>query len=87
METLSELQVALVGIGAAIGSNCEPCLAHHVDAARAAGLSDAQLRAAAATAHQVKERAARPVATAAETLARRSDGGVCAPSRRSGCCG
>ena len=41
-------------IGASIGSNCEPCIEHHLAAARDAGLTTAELDDAVATAHEVR---------------------------------
>lgn len=46
MNELSPRDRALVGLGAALGSNCIPCVEHHIPAARHAGLDDDQIRAA-----------------------------------------
>lgn len=59
----------LAAIGAAIGSNCEPCFKHHYAVARRLGLSNAQLTAAVRTAQAVKEvPAAKVLDTAARLL-------------------
>jgi len=53
-------QVAeLVAIGAAIGSNCEPCFKFHYDQARKLGVEDADMRRAVDLARKVKETPAR----------------------------
>jgi len=55
-------QVAeLVAIGAAIASNCEPCLKFHYDQARKLGVADADMRRAVDLAQKVKETPARAV--------------------------
>ena len=53
-------QVAeLVAIGAAIGSNCEPCFKYHYDQARKLGVSDLDMRYAVDLAQKVKDTPAR----------------------------
>ena len=47
----------LTAIGASIGANCRPCIEHHIEAARAAGLSTAELVESVTTAHAVRNRA------------------------------
>ncbi len=60
-------QVAeLVAIGAAIGSNCEPCFKYHYDQARKLGVSDADMRRAVDLAQMVKETPARAILKLAE---------------------
>ncbi len=58
----------LVGIGAAIACNCEPCLEQHVAAARALGVSDSDLARAVATADSVKHALAHHVGEMARSL-------------------
>ena len=60
----------LVAIGAAIGSNCIPCIEYHIPAAREAGLTDAQIAAAVDLANKVKQAPARKVREAALQLLR-----------------
>lgn len=48
----------LVAIGAAIGSNCEPCFKYHFREARKAGVGRDEIASAVATARKVKEAAA-----------------------------
>jgi AhpD family alkylhydroperoxidase len=58
----------LVAIGAAIGSNCEPCFKYHYDQARKLGVSNADMLAAVHTAQAVKETPARDIFTLAERV-------------------
>jgi AhpD family alkylhydroperoxidase len=58
----------LVAIGAAIASNCEPCLEFHVGRARELGVADEDLAHAVATARTVKETPARQLLVAADKL-------------------
>ena len=47
----------LAAIGAAIGCNCRPCIEHHIPAGRQAGLNEAELAEAVATARAVRDEA------------------------------
>jgi len=89
----------LVAVGAAIGSNCVPCLEYHVATARDLGVDDAVIVRAVQTARTVKAAPARAIAKrAAELLARGVDlgepdapptacGGASAPSDQGSGCG
>ncbi len=55
MTELSPRDLELVAIGAAIASNCIPCVEHHIPLARQAGLTDAQVRAAVEYADKVRK--------------------------------
>ncbi len=55
----------LVAIGAALGANCESCLAYHFGEARKAGVSRDDIALAIATARKVKEAAAGEIAKVA----------------------
>lgn len=68
MKDLSARDRALVGLGAALGSNCIPCVEHHVPAARSAGLSDDEIRAALSLADTIRQVPARRVLTRAHEL-------------------
>jgi AhpD family alkylhydroperoxidase len=73
---LERWEKELAAIGASIGSNCRPCAEHHIPAGREAGLSEAELVNAVATARAVRDEAI-------ELLAPRIDellGGGSAPS-------
>jgi AhpD family alkylhydroperoxidase len=73
---LEQRDKELAAVGASIGCNCRPCIEHHVAAGREAGLSEAELADAVATARAVRD-------AAIELLAARIDellGGASAPS-------
>ncbi|MCB5269142.1 MAG: carboxymuconolactone decarboxylase family protein [Candidatus Cloacimonetes bacterium] len=55
MITLNSKERELVAIGAAIASNCTPCMEFHIPAAREAGLSDKQILFAIKIAEAVKK--------------------------------
>jgi AhpD family alkylhydroperoxidase len=54
---LEQRDKELAAIGASIGSNCRPCIEHHLAAGRQAGLSEAELDDAVASAHAVRREA------------------------------
>ena len=54
---LEQRDKELAAIGAAIGCNCKPCIEHHIPAGRKAGLSEAELADAVATARAVRDQA------------------------------
>jgi 4-carboxymuconolactone decarboxylase len=54
MTELSSRERELVALGAALASNCVPCVEYHVPAARKAGLSDAQIEEAVRVAQRVR---------------------------------
>lgn len=58
----------LVAVGAAIASNCEPCLEYHVGRARELGVPDSDIAQAVKTARRVKETPARMILRLAEEL-------------------
>lgn len=68
MNELSARDRALVGLGAALGSNCIPCVEHHVPVARSAGLSDDEIRAALNLADTIRQVPARKVLARATEL-------------------
>jgi AhpD family alkylhydroperoxidase len=51
---LEQKDKELAAIGSAIGCNCRPCVDHHIPKGREAGLSEAELAEAAATARTVR---------------------------------
>jgi AhpD family alkylhydroperoxidase len=65
MTNLTPLETELVALGAALGSNCVPCIEHHIPQARKAGLSDLQIRAVIELADKVRQVPARKVLDAA----------------------
>jgi AhpD family alkylhydroperoxidase len=66
----------LAAIGASIGSNCEPCITHHLAAGRDAGLSQADLDAAVASAHAVRRQAVELLAARIDELLGHGGGGA-----------
>jgi AhpD family alkylhydroperoxidase len=52
--SLSHREKELTAIGAAIASNCIPCIEYHVPQARKAGLNDAEIREAVDLADKVR---------------------------------
>ena len=73
MNVLSDRDRELVAIGAAIASNCVPCIEYHVPAARKAGLDDGEIREAALLADKVKRVPARKVLETAKSLLGQED--------------
>lgn len=66
MNQLSHRDRELVSLGAAIASNCIPCIDHHLPLARNLGLTEFQLREAIELADQVRQVPARNVLLAAQ---------------------
>lgn len=95
MEQLSHRERELVAIGAALGSNCIPCIELHIPAARQAGLTDTQIREAIELADKVRQVPARNALAAGSkafenpqpNAAGQADAAQCAdPCRRSSSC-
>jgi AhpD family alkylhydroperoxidase len=94
MSALSLRERELVALGAALASNCIPCVEFHVPAARKAGLSDTEIGEALALADKIRQvpsskvlEAARALANAGEAPAQ--DNACCAPAQGAGakaCC-
>lgn len=68
MPNLSQREREIVAIGAAMGSNCIPCIEYHIPEARKAGLSDEEIREAVGLADKVRQVPARKVLEAADRL-------------------
>jgi 4-carboxymuconolactone decarboxylase len=90
MADLTPRESELVALGAAIGSNCVPCVEYHIPQARKAGLADAEIRAAIELADKVRQVPARKVLDAAMLTVGGSKGeareaGECADLSKS-CC-
>lgn len=68
MNTLNPRERELVAIGAAMGSNCVPCIEYHIPQARKAGLEDRQISEAISLADMVRQVPARKVLAAAQRL-------------------
>lgn len=65
MDRLSSPERELVALGAALGSNCVPCIEYHIPEARKVGLSDQQIQEAIQLADKVRQVPARKVLAAA----------------------
>ncbi len=61
MSELNKREQELVSLGAAIASNCVPCIEYHIPEARKAGLSDVQIKEAVQIADKVRRVPARMV--------------------------
>lgn len=68
MNTLNPRERELVALGAAMGSNCVPCIEYHIPQARKAGLEDRQISEAISLADMVRQVPARKVLAAAQRL-------------------
>lgn len=84
MSTLSPRDRELVALGAALASNCVPCIEFHVPAARKAGLSDADIAEALAVADRIRQVPAGKVLDAAHAQLSLGDpaatASACSPS-------
>jgi AhpD family alkylhydroperoxidase len=65
MTILSKRDSELVALGAAVGSNCVPCIVFHIQEARDCGLADDEIREAVDSAHKLKQTPATLVLNAA----------------------
>jgi AhpD family alkylhydroperoxidase len=61
MPHLSPRDRELVALGAAMGSNCVPCIEYHIPQARKAGLSDSEISEAIRLSDKVRQVPARKV--------------------------
>ena len=83
---LSLRERELTALGAAIASNCVPCIEYHIPQARKAGLSDEEIREAVELADQVRRVPADKVLqTAIALLAEQSDNWQDEEGRSCGC--
>lgn len=74
--SLSQRDKELVSLGAAIASNCIPCIEYHIPQARKAGLTDKEIHLAVALAEKVKRTPADKVLHTAHALLERDSGDV-----------
>lgn len=68
MKSLSARDRELVALGAALGSNCVPCIEYHIPEARTAGLSDHEIGEAIRLADNVRQVPAAKVLKSAMTM-------------------
>jgi arsenite methyltransferase len=98
MEQLTARERELVALGAALGSNCVPCIEYHIPEARKAGLTDSQISQAVQLADRVRQVPAAKVLSAALGLLGQGDQvpaektcsevmGTPSPAAKSKCCG
>lgn len=80
MNELNPRERELVALGAAMGSNCVPCVEYHIPEARKAGLTDAQIAAAIRLADNVRQVPARKVHDAALAMLAETPAGAQAGS-------
>jgi AhpD family alkylhydroperoxidase len=85
METLTARERELVALGAALGSNCVPCIEYHVPEARKAGLTDRQIREAIHLADKVRQVPARKVLDVAVGMVRDEGAGTVEEQGAPGC--
>jgi AhpD family alkylhydroperoxidase len=86
MGELNNREEELVALGAAIASNCAPCIEYHIPAARSAGLGDSQIEEAIRIADKVRRVPARMVLqTALARIAGEQKGADKAPDAGCGC--
>lgn len=94
MTTLTLRERELVALGAALASNCVPCIEFHVPAARKAGLTEAEIGEALALADKIRQVPAGKVLDAAtaqlSTTAPAAAASACCPpaaaGAKSSCC-
>lgn len=82
MSELNRSEQELVALGAAIASNCVPCVDYHIPEARKAGLTDDQIREAFHVADRVRRVPAREVM---QTALARLDESTRAPREEQPC--
>ncbi len=68
MSKLNQRESELVALGAAMGSNCSPCIEYHIPVARKAGLSDEEIGAAIDLADKVRQVPAKKTLNTAQEL-------------------
>jgi AhpD family alkylhydroperoxidase len=76
MQNLNERDKELVALGAALGSNCVPCIEAHIPQARKAGLTDPEIAEAVGLADSVRRVPAAKVLETARKMAGEAPAGV-----------
>lgn len=88
MNELKDRERSLVSLGAALASNCVPCMEYHIPVAKRVGLSDREIKAALEIADKVRQVPARAVLeTALARLESSLDDTADAVSSSCGCSG
>jgi len=86
MTKLTQRESELVALGAALGSNCVPCIEYLVPQARKTGLTDQEIHAAILHADKIRQVPARKVLETALNLLPQAVGGS-SGTEQSGDCG
>lgn len=73
MKPLSKKEKECVAIGAAIGSNCIPCIVYHIGESKKNGISESQISEAISIAEKVKKVPAEKVLNTAYAQLKNSD--------------
>ena len=76
MNDLTPRERELVALGAAMGSNCVPCIEYHIPESRNVGLTDPEIRAAIEHADKIRQVPARKVLEAALNMLASSAGAM-----------
>jgi len=88
MSTLSPRDRELVALGAAMGSNCAPCIEYHIPQSRRAGLTDEEIRVAIHHADRIRQVPARKTLEVAQKALSSAQGAAAnAEARPKGACG
>jgi len=88
MSELNSREQSLVALGAAIASNCVPCVEYHIPGAKRAGLSDIEINEAVRIADKVRQVPARTVLeTALARIDTSPDGSADTAGPGCGCAG
>jgi AhpD family alkylhydroperoxidase len=85
VDRLTNAERELVALGAALGSNCVPCIEYHIPEARKAGLSNRQINEAVQLADKVRQVPARKVLDAALGMLPEAGTGTDTEQRGSAC--
>lgn len=85
MSDLTPRDRELVALGAAMGSNCVPCVEYHIPESRKAGLSDREIHAAIQHADRIRQVPARKTLQAALKLLPSAAGDVQDAGTAEGC--
>ena len=85
MSDLSPRERELVALGAAMGSNCVPCVEYHIPEARKVGLTDSEIHEAIRLADKVRQVPARKVLQASLKLIPNAQNGDKETSTDDGC--
>lgn len=86
MTKLNQRESELVALGAAMGSNCSPCIEYHIPVARKAGLSDEEIGAAIDLADKVRQVTAKKTLNTAQELLGKDASASQDKAEDAGCC-